>query len=115
MIRKKDSQTRRQRIQRLSQQVADLSLQLNQLIIQENQEQEDTDQDRKSSKALEIEFLIGDQVEITNNYRGLRGTQGTITHVTTHQVSLQIEGQRKVITRKKSNVRKIDLNSDQGR
>ncbi len=89
MIRKKDSQTRRQKIQRLSQEVADLSLQLNQLIIQESQEQEDSNQ---ASKALEIEFLIGDQVEITNNYRGLRGTQGTVTHVNSHQVSLRIKG-----------------------
>jgi acyl-CoA reductase-like NAD-dependent aldehyde dehydrogenase len=106
MIWKKDSQTRRQQIiQRLSQEVADLSLQLNQLIIQENQEQEDSDQ---ASKALEIKFLIRDQVEITNNYHGLQGTQGTVTHMTTHQVLLWIEGQQKVVTRKKSNIQKIE-------
>jgi hypothetical protein len=58
--------TRRQEeIQRLSRDIEDLATRLNQLIIEESH-QDETTQDN--------DFHIGDRVEITNNYRGLRGT-----------------------------------------
>ena len=90
-------QTRRQtEIQRLSRNIEELATRLNLLIIEENQEQEQL-----------INYQIGDRVEITNNYRGLRGTQGIITHVTPQQVSIRAEGHRRVITKKKTNIRRV--------
>ena len=90
-------QTRRQtEIQRLSRNIEELATQLNLLIIEENQEQEQL-----------INYQIGDRVEITNNYRGLRGTQGIITHVTPQQVSIRAEGHRRVIMKKKTNIRRV--------
>ncbi len=75
------------------------------MILEENQfnqvEQQDNQQESNG------EFQIGDTVEITNNHRGLRGTQGVISKITTHQVSIRAAGHRRVITRKKTNVRKI--------
>jgi replicative DNA helicase len=97
---------RQQEISRLSKSIEELAIQLNQLILEENQfnqqaEQQDNQQESNG------EFQIGDTVEITNNHRGLRGTQGVITNITTHQVSIRAAGHRRVITRKKTNVRKI--------
>ena len=90
-------QTRRQtEIQRLSRNIEVLATRLNLLIIEENQEQEQL-----------INYQIGDRVEITNNYQGLRGTQGIITHVTPQQVSIRAEGHRRVITKKKTNIRRV--------
>ena len=90
-------QTRRQtEIQRLSRNIEELATRLNLLTIEENQEQEQL-----------INYQIGDRVEITNNYRGLRGTQGIITHVTPQQVSIRAEGHRRVITKKKTNIRRV--------
>ena len=96
-MNRKTGQTRRQtEIQRLSRNIEELATQLNLLIIEENQEQEQL-----------INYQIGDRVEITNNYRGLRGTQGIITHVTPQQVSIRAEGHRRVITKKKTNIRRV--------
>ena len=80
----------------LSRNIEELTTQLNLLIIEENQEQEQL-----------INYQIGDRVEITNNYRGLRGTQGIITHVTPQQVSIRAEGHRRVITKKKTNICRV--------
>jgi hypothetical protein len=110
MNQQSNRKSRRLEIQRLSQTIASLSSQLNQLIIEEQQEDEDQTS-RIQQQATE--FKIGDRVEITNNYRGLRGTQGVITHVTVHQVSIRVDGQRKVINKKKNNVRKVDTPSQQ--
>jgi hypothetical protein len=111
MNQQSNRKSRRLEIQRLSQTIASLSSQLNKLIIEEQQEEEDQQASRIQQQ--ESEFNIGDRVEITNNYRGLRGTQGQITHVTTHQVSIQVDGQRRVINKKKNNVRKIDTSRQQ--
>jgi hypothetical protein len=96
------NRTRRQtEIQRLSRNIEELATQLNRLLIEENQENEEREQEQL------IDYQIGDRVEITNNYRGLRGTQGIITHVTPQQVSIRAEGHRRVITKKKTNIRRI--------
>ena len=90
-------QARRIEIERLSQQIEELSTRLNQLILDEHRE--DTEPD----------LAVGDRIEITNNHRGLRGTRGTIVSVTRQQVRIQVDGREngRPVTRKKSNVRRI--------
>jgi hypothetical protein len=53
-------------------------------------------------------FEIGDKVYITNNYRRRQGTQGTVVHVTTNQVTLRDEN-GKSHTRKYTNVKRLGL------
>ena len=92
--------TRRQtEIQRLSQDIEQLATRLNQLILEENQQE--------LQQVQNDDYQIGDRVEITNNYRGLRGTQGIITNVTPQQVNIRAEGYRRTITKKKTNVRRL--------
>ena len=92
--------TRRQtEIQRLSRDIEELASRLNQLIIEESQQEQQEQQ-------IE-DFQIGDRVEITNNYRGLRGTQGIITNITPQQVNIRAQGHRRLISKKKTNVRRI--------
>jgi replicative DNA helicase len=106
-MNRKTGQTRRQtEIQRLSRNIEQLATQLNLLIIEENQENQEREQEQL------INYQIGDRVEITNNYRGLRGTQGIVTHVTPQQVTIRAEGHRRVITKKKTNVRRITAAAD---
>jgi transcription antitermination factor NusG len=104
MINREIDQARKQRIQRISQEIENLSAQLNQLIIQDQLAEREEQQDLPTR---EQEFHIGDRVEITNNYKGLRGAQGVITHITAQQVSLRVDGHRRVINKKKTNVRRI--------
>jgi ATP-dependent exoDNAse (exonuclease V) alpha subunit len=59
--------------------------------------------DRKKDPSVN-NFKKGDQVIITNNYRGQRGTTGVITHVTEKQVTLE-DGRGKKFTRKFTNVK----------
>ena len=98
-------QTRKNEIQRLSQEIENLSTQLNQLIIEDNQAEEEVPP--AANPNIEEELQEGDRVVITNNYRGQRGSQGVVTHVTPKQVSIRIDGQRRVVNKKKTNVRKI--------
>ena len=98
-------QTRKNEIQRLSQEIENLSTQLNQLIIEDNQAEEEIPP--VVNPDIEEELQEGDRVVITNNYRGQRGSQGVVTHVTPKQVSIRIDGQRRVVNKKKTNVRKI--------
>jgi hypothetical protein len=94
---------RKQRIKRISKDIEELSIQLNQLIIQDQLAEREV----QNLPAQERDFQIGDRVEITNNYKGLRGSQGVVTHITAHQVSLRVDGHRRVINKKKSNVRRV--------
>jgi hypothetical protein len=98
-------QTRKNEIQRLSQEIENLSTQLNQLIIEDNQDREEVLPIVNPN--IEEELQEGDRIVITNNYRGQRGSQGVVTHVTPKQVSIRIDGQRRVVNKKKTNVRKI--------
>ena len=68
MINKEINQARKQRIQRISQEIEDLSAQLNNLIIQDQLAEREEQQDLSTQ---EQELHIGDRVEITNNYKGL--------------------------------------------
>ena len=99
-------QIRRARIQTISQEIEDLSAELNQLIIQDNQEA--NNEPRTTELDQQYEFEIGNRIEITNSYKGQRGLQGTVTRVTAKQVSIRIDGQRRIINKKKTNVRPIE-------
>jgi hypothetical protein len=107
---------RQARITQISQQIDILSTELNRLIIEDNLSTEQGQEQQGSRPAQaaapinqgQTEFREGDRVEITNNYKGQRGSIGVVTGVTRHQVSLRIEGQRRVINKKKSNVRIIE-------
>jgi hypothetical protein len=99
-------QIRKARIQHISQEIEELSAELNQLIIQDNQEERNDPPPQVQVRPNQQEQLaVGNRVEITNNYKGQRGLQGTITGITEKQVSLRIDGQRRVINKKKTNVR----------
>lgn len=105
--REQRRQTRKLRIREISQNIETLSAQLNQLIIEDNREDQIVEANPPPTP-VDNEFNIGDRVQITNNYRRQRGLQGTVTHVTQQQVSLRIDGERRVINKKKTNVRKIN-------
>lgn len=111
--RRQTRRDRQTRITRISQQIDTLSTELNRLILEDNQDQNQEEQQGNrpqpvTTPTTQTELKEGDRVVITNNYKGQRGSIGTITGVTKHQVSLRIEGQRRVINKKKNNVRKID-------
>jgi transcription antitermination factor NusG len=108
---------RSKEIQDLSQNIKELSARLNALIIEEANdqatEQEDSnktnrDQARHQEHRHIKDIEIGDQVQILNNYKGLRGQIGVVTHITTFQVSIRIPGRRGLVTKRKNNVRKIE-------
>lgn len=54
------------------------------------------------------EIVIGDRVRILNNYQGLRGSVGTVTYTTATQVSLRIDGERRIRIRSRINVARIN-------
>jgi uncharacterized sporulation protein YeaH/YhbH (DUF444 family) len=97
--------TRKARIQEISQEIENLSAELNQLIIQDNQEE---DIEIRNTDIDQPQFQEGNRIEITNSYKGQQGLRGTITKVTAKQVSIRIDGQRRIINKKKTNVRLIE-------
>ena len=85
-----DNRQRQEQIQQILQQINLLSCQL-QLLILDNNNQRD--------------FIVGDYVQITNNYQRLRGARGTITRVTPQRVYIELEGNsNKVVVWSKTNV-----------
>jgi hypothetical protein len=54
------------------------------------------------------QFVLGNHVEITNDYKGLKGRRGFIAKITDKQVVIQDEVTRKHITRSKRNVKKVE-------
>lgn len=106
MINKDLNQERKNQIRDLSQQIEELSAQLALLIIQDRQQEQD-EQQGSTSIEQEQTFALGDRVIITNNYKGYRGKQGIITHITDKQVSLRVDGQRRVVNKRKTNIRKV--------
>lgn len=90
----------RRQIAQLSQDLTALSQRLERLIIAEA---EGAGQPAPQAE----DFVIGDQVVITNNYRGQRGLRGTIVTITPRTVSLRLQGQDRVLTKRKENVRRI--------
>ena len=98
--------TRKACIQAISQEIENLSAELNQLIIQDNREE--NNEPRITDLEQQEQFEVGNRIEITNSYKGQQGLQGTITKVTLKQVSIRIDGQRRIINKKKTNVRLIE-------
>ena len=125
-----DRRDRQARINEISQQIEDLSIELNNLLnIDDNQQgnQEVEQQHRHHRRrrpaartepapvqairvqvpAEEQDFQINQEVEITNNHRGLRGVRGTIRSISRYQVTINIPGRAQPVTRAKRNVRII--------
>jgi hypothetical protein len=100
-------QIRKARIQVISQELEDLSSELNRLLTLENQE-ENTEANTTEIDQQEHQFEIGNRIQITNSYKGQQGLLGTVTKVTAKQVSIRIDGQRRTINKKKTNVRLIE-------
>jgi uncharacterized Zn ribbon protein len=105
-------QDRSRQIQELSQNIEELSARLNKLIIEEANEDTFQVQSGAAQPSRKEELQIGDTVEILNNYKGFKGSQGTIVNITAFQVSIRLSGQRKVINRRKTNVKKVSLEQE---
>jgi hypothetical protein len=76
---------------------------INELREEITESQEDTDTEEED----DFTFELGNYVEITNNYQGLKGTRGFIARITDKQVTLQDERTKYFHKRSKANVRKI--------
>jgi hypothetical protein len=87
------SNSRRARIKYLSHQIASLTKELDRLLIDEL---DNRDQNIK----------IADEVEITNNHRGLQGRQGRVIKITDKQVTLTLRDGT-TVQRSKKNIKKI--------
>lgn len=85
-----------QRIQELSTEIERLTAELNQLLNNQDPEEE--------------EFELGNLVEVTNDYRGQRGTRGEVVHITPNQLVIRLENNpKRTIRKNKSSVRKVNL------
>ena len=82
----------------------DFSMKSNRIDKSINQLHEEINDNRESDD----QFELGNHAEITNNYKGLKGTRGFITKITTKQVVIQDEKTRRHHTRSKTNVRKVE-------
>jgi hypothetical protein len=96
---------RNKRIKEIAKEIEQLSEELNALLMSE--EASNTINERESFINNDNNIELGNVVEITNNYKNLQGTRGTVIKVTKHQVTIKLEDNNEVIKRKKSNVRKI--------
>ena len=96
------------RIQQITQQLEDLATELNRLIIEEGFINRDVLPAAAQVHQEPPELAINQRVEITNNYNRLRGARGTITAVSDTQVWVRIDGHRRSIRKKKTNVRIIE-------
>ena len=104
------NESRIARIEQITQQLEDLSTELNRLILEEAyliREDPSTAAAAPTQSRLQ-EFAIGQRVEITNNHNGLRGARGTITAISQAQVWLIVDGHRRAIRKKKTNVRIVN-------
>jgi hypothetical protein len=95
-----------------SEQIDKLSEELEQLRLDFNRK---SDRIKKSIERLESKlqddntFEIGNHVEITNTYKGLKGTRGFIIKITDKQVVLREESSKRNHTRSKKNIKKVDV------
>ena len=112
----RNDRQRQQQIAQLSQELTALSQRLEQLILAEaagNDNNNGPPPQRPQQVRQARDFLVGDQVEITNNYRGQQGLRGTIVTVTPRTVALRLHGQNRVLTKRKENVRIIQAEEEQ--
>ena len=123
-----NSTERRARIQTISQEIERLSIELNDLLqIGRNSSDEESAappqprgpappaRARIPAAVRPVQAVVvppalevGRQVEILNNYQGLRGFQGVIVRLTTHQVTIRLNGQSRVVVRHRNNVRIVN-------
>ena len=54
------------------------------------------------------QFVLDNHVEITNNYKGLKGTRGFIMKITTKQVVIQDKKTQRCHMQSKTNIRKVE-------
>ena len=94
---------RNKRIKEIAKEIEELSEELNALLIVEESDNSRTQQQTNTTN----DIVLGNFVEITNNYKNLQGSRGTIIKVTKHQVTIRLENSNNIIKRKKTNVRKI--------
>jgi ATP-dependent exoDNAse (exonuclease V) alpha subunit len=101
---------REQRISDIINRLESLTLEANGLVQQlQELRKPDNDPGRKEKDKNESpsnDFKEGEKVIITNNYRGKRGTIGTVTHTTKKQVTLEDDSGKSYI-RKYTNVSRI--------
>ena len=89
------------RISELAKQIDELSTELaNLIIIQEAQQGQDVLEIRR-------EILVGDIVEITNQYRDQLGQQGIVTKITSKQLTVRLYSTGRTIKKKKTNVKLV--------
>jgi RNase P/RNase MRP subunit p29 len=116
-----DNQTR---ITELAQAIEELSAELNRrLLIEENNEEAppidigippvavpvDIPQAALVPAILPHEFVVGDQVEITNNHRNLQGHRGYVIRTTHRQVIIRLlDSNNQVVRKNKTSVRLIE-------
>lgn len=86
-----------ERIKQITQEIACLSRELERLLIQE-----------ENSSTQDI--IIGDQVVITNSYKGLRHARGTVVKVTEKQASIKLESGC-IVQRAKRNLTRLENGS----
>lgn len=91
--------TRTKRIKEIAQQIEELSEELNALIL--------LDEQSKPKTSINHDIELGNVVEITNKYKNLQGSRGTVIKITNHQVTIRLENSNETIKRKKTNVKKI--------
>ena len=70
---------------------------------EQEQEQDSNNQTAPPTNPKRNQYKIGDQVTIVNNYRGKKGTNGTVSHTTRTTVTL-IDRTGKTYTRRHTNV-----------
>ena len=90
------------RITEIARLIDELSAELSQRLILEDQTEENP-----TIVDTRPEIIVGDTVEITNDYRNQQGERGTVTRVTRAQVTLTLQSTGRTIRKKKSNVRII--------
>ena len=112
----RNDRQRQQQIAQLSLELTALSQRLEELILAEAAADNDNNngpQPRPQQVRQARDFVVGDQVEITNNYRGQQGLRGTIVTVTPRTVALRLHGQNRVLTKRKENVRRLQAQEEQ--
>jgi hypothetical protein len=97
-----NTSNRAKRIKEIAQEIEELSEELNTLLkIEENSKT------RSQNTNDDHDLVLGNVVEITNTYKNLQGSRGTIVKLTKHQVTIRLENSNETIKRKKTNVKKI--------
>ena len=89
--------SKQDRIKEIQDDVNELTDQLASLKLRLEQEIE------SPSETLPEPFIEGDILEITNNYKGLKGTQGKVIYTTAKQCTIRELNSRKTHTRARTN------------